>query len=59
MMEISFNKFDRVTLLGEGTVESNHEAFDSDEEIFRAFVWWVRADFGAKSTVDWRRKSVW
>jgi len=48
MMEIGIDKLDRVMLLREGTVESDHEAFDSDEEIFRAFVWWVRADFGGE-----------
>lgn len=48
MMEISFDKLDRVMLLGEGAVESDHEAFDRDEEIFRAFVWRMRGDFGGE-----------
>jgi hypothetical protein len=50
MMEISFDEVNRIVLLGEAAVESYHETFDCDEEVFCALIWRVLGDFGVKGS---------
>ena len=59
MMEIGIDKLDRVMLLREGTVESDHEALIVMRKSFVLSFGGCALISAAKSTVDWRRKSVW